>query len=258
SPGERPGDGRGPWPSIDRRRRKRRHARRAIVDARVSEAGFESAAGELQRHDELAVLRQTVALDELRPDPWLGVDHVAGFLPAGHLPRVALFRGNVALEAGCVSIGGIAGCDRERVRGHADSEVIAPRHVGHQLIHHRRAGRSGAEILTLRTVARPIATPGRLLSLLPAARASVPAWRTLGVSGHVLRLLAPGIASPLRALCAQFIDGLAQIVAARGVELPVAGQMQARRRVCSETTAPGAASQEDSRGEGGGNRTDSE
>src|SRR6185437_13590984 len=119
--------------SIGRRRRKGHYARRALVDACKGEFG--SAAGEPQRHDELSVLRQVVALDDLGAELRLGVDHIGGFLPAGHLLRIALLSGNVALDAGRVSVRGIARGDREGVGAHADSEVIARRHVGHQLIH---------------------------------------------------------------------------------------------------------------------------
>src|SRR5690348_15531088 len=74
--------------SIVRWRRQRRHARRPIVDASEGELG--SAAGEAQRHHELAVLRQAVGLDDFRSELRPGLDHVVGSLPTRYLLCIAL------------------------------------------------------------------------------------------------------------------------------------------------------------------------
>src|SRR6185312_8663056 len=98
-----------------------------------------------------------------------------------------------------------------------------------------------------------------LSSLLSPTHASVAGWRALGAAGCVLRLLALSVASALRALGPQFLDGLAQIVAVDGVELPAACEAHARRRIRAEPAAPGAARQEGGRHQGGGgNQVDSE
>src|SRR5215469_16266462 len=211
------------------RRRKRRHVRRPIVDA--GEGQSRAPGGQPQGHREPAVLRQAVALDDFRAELRLGVDYVLLSLPARYLVGIALLGGNVTFQAGRVLIGRIAGRDREGVGADADSEVVALRNVGHQLVDARRAGRSCAHFIT--AAGSPCTLAFVCLPTLLAAPAPVhvlgPACLAPGTSGCPL-LPSTHAAPLLLCLFAQLIDRLPQIIAAGRIEFPITGEMHAGRR----------------------------